>query len=342
LRNRDWDSFGVVRKGPTMRLRRRHFLRLAAGTAALPVVPHISSALDYPARPVHMIVGFAAGSGLDIYARLIAQAMSERLGQSFVIENRLGAGGNIAAETVVNAPPDGYTILMASTAVFTNPWLYNNLSFDFIRDIAPVGSVTRSAFILVTDPSFPPKTIAEFIAYAKANSGKISYGSAGTGTVTHIAGELFKMMASIDMVHVPYRGEPPALNDLIGGRIQLNVGTLAGSGAFIRASKLHALAVTTTTRSEMFPDVPAVAEVLPGYEASLWNGVGAPRATPPEIIAKLNAALNEGLNDPKIKAQFAALGGMTSPVTPAEYGRIIVSETEKWGKVIRAAGIKAE
>ena len=325
-----------------MKLPRRKFLHLAAGAAALPVLPRVASALDYPTRPVRMIVGFAAGSGLDIYARLIAQWLSERLGQSFIIENRLGAGGNVATETVVNAPPDGYTILMASTAVFTNPWLYENLSFNFIRDIAPVGSVTKSAFIIVADPSFPPKSIPELIAYAKANPGKIAFGSAGTGTVTHIAGELFKMMAGIDMVHVPYRGEPPALNDLMGGRTELNVGTLAGSGEFIRVGKLRALAVTTAQRSDMFPDVPAVAEFLPGYEASLWNGIGAPRATPPEIIAKLNVALNEGLADPKIKAQFATLGGVTAPLTPAEYGNVIVSETEKWGKVIRAANIKAQ
>jgi tripartite-type tricarboxylate transporter receptor subunit TctC len=325
-----------------MTLQRRRFLQSATAAATLPLMPRLARAETYPARPVHVIVGFAAGSGLDIYARLIAQAMSDRLGQNFVIENRLGAGGNVATEAVVNAAPDGYTILMASTAVFTNPSLYENLSFDFIGDIAPVGTVTRSAFILVTDPSFPPKTIADFIAYAKANPGKISYGSAGTGTVTHIAAELFKMMAGIDMLHVPYRGEPPALNDLMGGRIQLNVGTLAGSGEFIRAGKLRALAVTTAQRAGMFPDVPAVAEVLPGYEASLWNGIGAPRATPSEIVAKLNAVLNEGLNDAKIKAQFAAMGGTTAPVTPAEYGRVIVSETEKWGKVIRAAGIKAQ
>jgi len=325
---------------------RRTLLRWTAATAALPLAPRLSQAQNFPARPIRMIVGFAAGSGLDVYARLIAQAMAERLGQNIAVENRLGAGGNVAAEAVVNAPPDGYTILMASTAVFTNPWLYDNLGFDFIRDIAPVGSVTKSAFIFVTDPAFAAKTgagtLPEFIAYAKANPGKLAYGSAGTGTVTHIAAELFKMMAGIDMVHVPYRGEPPALNDLMGGRIQMNVGTLAGSGEFIRAGKLSALAVTTAQRSDMFPDVPAVAEFLPGYEASLWNGIGAPRATPPEIIAKLNAALNGGLDDPKIKAQFAALGGVTAPITPAEYGRVIASETEKWGKVIRAAGIKAE
>jgi tripartite-type tricarboxylate transporter receptor subunit TctC len=327
-------------------IERRTLLRLTMAAAALPFVPRPSHAETFPARPIRMIAGFVAGSGLDVYARLIAQAMAERLGQNIVVENRLGAGGNVAAEAVVNAAPDGYTILMASTAVFTNPWLYANLSFDFIRDIAPVGSVTRSAFIFVTDPAFAAKsatnTLPEFIAYAKANPGKLAYGSAGTGTVTHIAAELFKMMAGIELVHVPYRGEPPALNDLMGGRIQMNVGTLAGSGEFIRAGKLRALAVTTAQRSAMFPEVPAVAEFLPGYEASLWNGIGAPRATPPEIIEKLNAALNAGLNDPKIKAQFAALGGVTAPVTPAEYGRVIASETAKWGKVIRAAGIKAE
>ena len=325
-----------------MKLTRRRSLQLAGAAAAAVLFPHRATALDYPTRSVHMIVGFAAGSGLDIYARLIAQWLSDRLGQSFVIENRLGAGGNVATEAVVNSPPDGYTILMASTAAFTNAWLYDNLSFNFIHDIAPVGSVTRSAFVMVVNPSFPAKTIPEFIAYAKANPGRISMGSAGTGTVTHVAGELFKSMAGIDMVHVPYRGEPPALNDLMGGRIQLNFSTLAGSAEFIKTGKLRALAVTTARRSDMFPDVPAVAEFLPGYEASLWNGVGAPRATSPEIIEKLNIAMNEGLVDPKIKAQFAALGGVPTPLTPAEYGKVIASETEKWGNVIRAAHIKAQ
>jgi len=325
-----------------MKLTRRRSLHLAGAAAAAALVPYRAAALDYPTRPIHLIVGLAAGSGLDIYARLVAQAMSDRLGQQFVIENRLGAGGNVSTEFVVNAAPDGYTILMASTAVFTNASLYDNLNFNFIHDIAPVGTVTRSTFIMVTNPSFPPKTIPEFIAYAKANPGQVAFGSAGTGTVTHVAAELFKMMAGIDMTHVPYRGEPPALNDLMGGRIQLNVSTLAGSGEFIKAGKLQALAVTTAQRSEMFPNIPAVAEFLPGYEASLLNGIGAPRATPPEIIEKLNTTLNESLTDPKIKAQFTALGAVPAPVTPAEYGKIIVSETEKWGKVIREAHIKAE
>ena len=323
-----------------MTLTRRRSLQLTGAVAAAALIPRGASALDYPTRPIHLIVGLAAGSGLDIYGRLVAQAMSERLGQQFVIENRVGAGGNVSTEFVVNAPPDGYTILMASTAVFTNASLYDNLSFNFIRDIAPVGTVTRSTFVMVTNPSFPAKTIPELIAYAKANPGKIAVGSAGTGTVTHVAGELFKMMAGIDWVHVPYRGEPPALNDLLAGRIQLNFGTLAGSGEFIRTGKLRALAVTTAQRSEMFPDIPSVAEFLPGYEASLLNGIGAPRATPAEIIQKLNTALNESLVDPKIKAQFKTLGAVPIPMTPAEYGKVIVSETEKWGKVIKAANIK--
>ena len=325
-----------------MKLPRRKFLHLAAGAAALLVFLRTAWAQSYPSRPVRMIVGFAAGSGLDIYARLIAQWLSERLGQSFIIENRLGVGGNVATETVVNAPPDGYTILMASTAVFTNPWLYDNLAFNFIRDIAPVGSVTKSAFIIVADPSFPPKSIPELIAYAKANPGKVAFGSAGTGTVTHIAGELFKMMAGIDIVHVPYRGEPPALNDLMGGRIQLNVGTLAGSGEFIRAGKLRALAVTTTQRSDMFPDVPAVAEFLPGYEANVWFGLGVRKNTPAEITEKLNKEVNTALADPRIKERLADLSGEPMPLTPVEFGKLIADETEKWAKVIRAASIKPE
>jgi tripartite-type tricarboxylate transporter receptor subunit TctC len=325
-----------------MKLTRRQSLQLTGAAAATALISRRASALDYPTRPIHLIVGLAAGSGLDIYARLVAQPMSDRLGQQIVIENRVGAGGNVSTEFVVNAPPDGYTILMASTAVFTNASLYENLNFNFIRDIAPIGTVTRSTFILVTSPSFPAKTIPEFIAYAKANPGKVAFGSAGTGTVTHVAAELFRMMAGIDMTHVPYRGEPPALNDLMGGRIQLNVSTLAGSGEFIKAGKLTALAVTTAQRSEMFPDIPSVAEFLPGYEASLLNGMGAPRATPPEVIKVLNTALNESLVDPKIKAQFTALGAMPTPLSPEEYGKIIVSETEKWGKVIRDAHIKAE
>ena len=326
----------------TMNVPRRRVLQLAGAAVAAPVFARRACALDYPTRPVHLIVGFAAGSGLDIYARIVAQWLSDHFGQSFIVDNRLGAGGNVATEAAVNAPADGYTLLMASTAVFTNATLYNNLGFNFIRDIAPVSSVTRGAFVLVISPTFPAKTIPEFIAYAKANPGKISWGSAGTGTVTHVAGELFRSMAGIEMVHVPYRGEPQAVSDVMAGQIQLNVSTLAGSGELIKAGKLRALGVTTPKRSDSFPDIPAVGEFLPGYEASLWNGIGAPRATPPEIIETLSKAINACLTDPKVKAQFAQLGSVATPSTPAEYGRVIVTETEKWGKVIRAAGIKAQ
>jgi tripartite-type tricarboxylate transporter receptor subunit TctC len=324
-----------------MQTTRRCFLHLAGTAAALPALPRFAAALDYPVRPIHFVVGFAAGSGLDITARLIGQAMSEHLGQTVVIDNRPGAGTNIATESVVNAPPDGYTILMVSTASFTNGALYEHLNFDFIRDIAPVASVSRGAFVMLVNPAFPAKTIPEFIAYAKAHPG-ITVASAGSGTVTHVSGEMFKIMTGIDTVHVAYRGEPQALTDLIAGQVNCDFNTLSGAAEFIRTGKLRALGVTTAQRSEIFPDIPAIGEFVPGYEANLWNGIGAPRATPPEIIDKLNAAINAGLNDPKVKAQFAELGSMTAPLTPAEYGKVIATETERWGKVIRAAGIKAE
>jgi len=323
-------------------MHRRGFLHLAAGALVASTFAHGAAALDYPTHPARIVVGFAAGSGLDIYARLIGQWLSDRLGQTFVIDNRPGAGGNVSTEAVVNAPADGYTLLMASTAVFTNATLYDNLGFNFIRDIAPVSSVTRGAFVLVVSPTFQAKSVPEFIAYAKANPGKISWGSAGTGTVTHVAGELFRSMAGIDIVHVPYRGEPQALTDVLAGQIQLNVSTLAGASEFIKTGKLRALAVTTPQRSDMFPEIPAMGEFLKGYDASLWNGIGVPRATPPEIITTLNKAIVAGLSDPKIKAQFAALGSMATPSTPEEYAKVIATETEKWAKVIRAAGIKAQ
>jgi tripartite-type tricarboxylate transporter receptor subunit TctC len=325
-----------------MRFPRRQFLRLAAGAAAVLPAARIARAQAYPARPVHIVVGFAAGTGLDIYARLIGQWLSERLGQSFVVDNRPGAGTNLATESVVNAPPDGYTLLMASTAAFTNAALYDNLRFNFIRDIAPVASLTRAAFIMVVDPSFPAKTVPEFIAYAKANPGKINMASGGTGTVTHVAGELFKAMAGVDMLHVPYRSDGAVITDLIGGRVQVYFVALAGAAEFIKAGKLRALAVTTAERSPAFPDIPTLAEFVPGYEASLRNGLGAPKATPADVIARLNTEVNAGLVDPKIKARFAELGSETVPLSTAAYGKIIVEETEKWGKVIKAAGIKAE
>ena len=320
---------------------RRQFLRVSAGATALPVVSRFAFADVYPSRPIHFIVGFTGGSGLDITARLIGQAMSDNLGQPVVIENRPGAATNIATEFVVNAPPDGYTILMVSTAAYTNGALYPHLNFDFIRDIAPVASVSRGAFVMLVNPAFPAKTIPEFIAYAKAHPG-ITVASAGSGTVTHVSGEMFKIMTGIETVHVAYRGEPQALTDLIAGQVNCDVNTLSGAAEFIRTGKLRALGVTTAQRSEIFPDIPAIGEFVPGYEANLWNGIGAPKATPPEIIDKLNAAINAGLNDPKVKAQFTELGSTTAPLTPAEYGHVIVTETERWGKVIRAAGIKAE
>ena len=324
-----------------MEFRRRHVLQLAAGAAAS-ALPRAAFALDYPVRPIHFVAGFTAGSGLDVIARLLGQAVTERLGQTVVVDNRPGAGTNIATEYVVNAPPDGYTILMVSTANYTNGALYPNLGFDFVRDIAPVASVSRGGIAMLVNPAFPAQSIPDFIAYAKANPGKISVGSAGNGTVTHISGEMFKTMAGINTVHVPYRGEPQALTDVIGGQLQCAFITIAGSAEFIKTGKLRALGVTMAQRSELLPEVPAIGEFVPDYEANLWNGMGAPRQTPPEIIDKLNGAINEGLKDPKIKAQFAAFGSTTAPLTPAEYAKVVARETERWGKIIRAAGIKAE
>lgn len=325
-----------------MKLPRRAFLRSTAAAISSPLWPRSARAVDYPSRSVRIIVGFAPGSGLDIYARLIAQWLSARLGQPFVVENRPGAGSNLATELVVKAPPDGYTLLMASAAVFTNAALYENLSFNFIRDIAPVASVTRGAFVMVVSASYPAKTIPALIAQAKANPGKITMGSSGVGTLTHVAGELFNLMAGVHLVHVPYRGEAQAIVDMFGGQLDVDFSTLAGASEFIRAGRLRALAVTTPERSEAFPDVPTVAETLPGYDASPWSGICAPRATPPEIIDALNKAINAGLTDPKLKAQFASIGSTTVPLTPAGYGKVIATETEKWAKVIRATGIKLQ
>jgi tripartite-type tricarboxylate transporter receptor subunit TctC len=325
-----------------MRIGRRQFLKVSAGAAALPAIPRFALADVYPSRPIHFIVGFAGGSGLDITARLIGQAMSDNLGQPVVIENRPGAATNIATEFVVNAPPDGYTILMVSTAAYTNGALYPHLNFDFIRDIAPVASATRGGCVLLVNPAFPPKTIPEFVAYAKANPGKIAVGAIGTGTVTHVAAEMFRIMTGIETTHVAYRGEPEALTDLMAGNVQAAITTLIGAAEFVRNGKLRALGVTTARRFEIFPDIPAIGEFVPGYEANLWNGVGAPRATPPELVDSLNAAINAGLNDPKLMALFAQLGTVTVPTSPAEYGKVIVSETDRWTKVIRAAGIRAE
>ena len=288
------------------------------------------------------IVGFAAGGAPDILARLMGQWLSERLGQPFVIENRPGAGSNIATEAVVRAPPDGYTLLLVSPANAINATLYDKLNFNFIRDIAPVAGIIREPHVMVVNPSVPAKTVPEFIAYAKANPGKLNMASAGNGTAAHVAGELFKMMTGVDMVHVPYRGAAPALTDLLGGQVQVMFAAMPASIEYIRAGKLRALAVTTATRSEALPDIPTVGEFVPGYEASAWFGVGAPKNTPAEIIDKLNKEINAALADPKIKARLADLGGTVLPGSPADFGKLIADETEKWGKVIRAANIKPE
>jgi tripartite-type tricarboxylate transporter receptor subunit TctC len=325
-----------------MKLPRRQFLHLAAGAAALPAVLRVARAQAYPTRPVRLIVGFPAGGGADTLARLTAQWLSERLGQQFVIENRPGAGTNIATEAVVHAPADGHTLLLVGLPNATNATLFERLNFNFIRDIAPVAGIARVAFVLLVNPSLPAKTFLEFLAYAKANPAKVNMASSGSGTPSHIAGELFKMMAGVNMLHVPYRGDVPAITDLLGGQVQVYFGTLSGSIEYIRSGKLRALAVTTATRSEMLPDVPTVGEFVPGYEASTWSGVGAPKGTPIEIVDKLNNEINAALAHPKFKARLADLGVTTLALTPADFGKLIADDTEKWGKVIRALNIKAD
>jgi tripartite-type tricarboxylate transporter receptor subunit TctC len=325
-----------------MKLPRRKFLHLALGAAALPAVSRIARAQTYPTRPVRLIVGFPAGGGADTLARLTAQWLSERLGQPFIVENRPGANTNIATEAVVHAPADGHTLLLVGPSNATNATLFERLNFNFIRDIAPVAGIARVAFVLLVNPSLPAKTFLEFLAYAKANPAKVNMASSGSGTASHIAGELFKMMAGVNMLHVPYRGDVPAITDLLGGQVQVYFGTLSGSIEYIRTGKLRALAVTTATRSEMLPDVPTVGESVPGYEASTWSGVGAPKGTPIEIVDKLNNEINAALANPKFKARLADLGVTTLALTPADFGKLIADETEKWGKVIRSANIKAE
>jgi len=325
-----------------MRPHRRQFLHLAAGAAALAGVSRIAAAQSYPARPVRVMVGFAPGGSADIVARLIGQWLSERLGQPFVIENRLGAGSNIATEAVVRAPPDGYTLLLVGSPNAINATLYDKLNFNFVRDIAPVASFIRGALVMVVHPSVPAQTVPEFVAYAKANPGKLSYGSGGVGGITHITPELFKMMTGVNMVHVPYRGVAPALTDLLGGQVQVLFTNPAQTIEYIRTGKLRALAITTATRSEALPDIPTVDEFVPGYEASSIFGFGAPKNTPAEIIDKLNKEINAGLADPKIKARLADLDGTVLVGSPADFGKLIAEETEKWGKVIRAANIKPE
>jgi tripartite-type tricarboxylate transporter receptor subunit TctC len=323
-------------------LLRRQFLHLAAGVIALPAVSRVTWAESYPSQPVRVIVGFAAGGPNDILARLIGQWLAKRLGHPFIIENRLGAGSNIATEAVVHAPPDGYTLLLVGSPNAINATLYDRLNFNFIRDIAPVASFMRGALVLVVQPSVPAKTVPEFIAYAKANPGKLSFGSAGVGAITHMTAELFKMMAGIEMVHVPYRGVAPALTDLLGGRVQALFANTAQSIPYIRAGRMRALAITSATRSEALPDIPTVGEFVPGYEAGSIFGFGAPKNTPAEIIGRLNEEINAGLADPEIKARLADLDGRVLVGSPADFGKLIAEETDKWGKVIHAANIKAE
>jgi tripartite-type tricarboxylate transporter receptor subunit TctC len=325
-----------------MKLLRRQFLQLAGAAAAAPALPQLASALDYPTRPVRWIVGFPPGGGNDIFARLIGQWLSERLGQPFVIENRPGAGTNIATEAVVRATADGYTLLLVGLPNAINASLYDKLNFNFIRDIAPVAGIARVSVVMVVHPSVPAKTFPEFIAYAKANPGKLNMASNGNGSAPHLAGELFKVMTGVNMLHVPYRGTSPALIDLLGGQVQVMFASMPATIQYIRSGKLRALAVTTKTRSEVLPDIPTVGDFVPGYEASNWYGVGAPKNTPAEVIDKLNGEVDAALADPKMKARFADLGVTVLAGSPEDFGKLIADETEKWAKVIRAANIKVE
>jgi tripartite-type tricarboxylate transporter receptor subunit TctC len=324
------------------KLPRRTFLHLAVAVVALPFAPHVARAQAYPKRPVRIIVGLTAGSASDIVARLVGQWLSERLGQQFVVENRPGAGTNMAAEAVVRSAPDGYTLLLAASPNAINASLYEKLSFNFMRDIAPVAAISREPNVVVVNPSLPTRTVPELIAYAKSNPGRINMASAGNGTTSHLAGELFKMMTGVDMVHVPYRGGGPALTDLLAGQVQVFFPPMVVPIGQVKAGKLRALAVTTATRSEVLLDIPTVGEFVPGYEASVWYGLGAPKGTPAEIIDKLNQETNAVLTDPKIKARMAESGGTVLPGSPADFGKLIAEETEKWSKVVREANIKPE
>ena len=321
---------------------RRQFLHLVAGAAALPALRHIAWAQPYPSRPVRIIVGWAAGSAPDTIGRLMAQWLSEQLGQQFVIDNRPGATGNLAAEAVVRAPADGYTLLLATVGDAISATFYERLNFNFIRDIAPVASLVHGPGVMVVTPSFPAKTIPEFIAYAKANPGKINMASAGPGSTSHLYGEMFKMMAGVDMIHVPYRGTPQALTDLIGGQVQVIFDPIVNSIEHIRAGRLRALAVTTTNRSELLPDIPAIGEFLPGYEASAWHGIGAPRNTPTELVELLNKQINAGLADSKMKTRIADLGYQAYATSRAEFAKFIGEETDKWAKIVKISGAKVE
>jgi tripartite-type tricarboxylate transporter receptor subunit TctC len=325
-----------------MKLPRRQFLHLAAGAATLPSMSRFAWAQAYPTRPVRIIVGLAAGGPADLVARLIAQWLSERLGQPFLVENRTGAATNIATEAVVRAPADGYTLLFVTAANAINTSLYEKLSFNLSRDIVPVASLIRAPSVLEINPSVPARTVPEFIAYAKANPGKLTMASSGIGAPSHVFGELFKFMTGVNLVHVPYRGAAPAVADLVAGQVQVYFDPIPNSIGYIRAGKVRPLAITSATRSEALPDVPTVSEFVPGYEGSFWFGVGAPKATPNEIVDKLNNGINAALADPKIKARLADLGGTVLAGSPADFGKFIADETEKWAKVIKFAGIRAD
>jgi len=325
-----------------MKFPRRRFLRVAAGAAALAAAPRIAGAQTYPTRSVRLIIGYTPGGSADLTARLVGQWLSERLGQPVVVESRPGAGTNIATEAVVHAPPDGYTLLLVAPANAINAALYEKLNHDFIRDIAPVAGLIRFPNVMEVNPSVPAKTVPEFIAYAKANPGKINMASSGNGSTIHVSGELFKMMAGIDMVHVPYRGGAPALTDMLGGQVQVMFDNLPTSIEYIRAGKLRPLAVTSATRSELLPEVPTVADFVPGYESSAWYGVGAPKNTPVEIIDRLNKEINAVLADPRMKTRVADMGATLVAGSPAEFGKLVADETEKWGKVVKFSGAKAD
>jgi tripartite-type tricarboxylate transporter receptor subunit TctC len=322
-----------------MILSRRTFLSFAASAVAL---PHMARAQTYPTRPVRIIVGFGAGSGADIVARLMAQWLEDRLGRPFITEIRTGAGSNIAAQSAVNATPDGYTLLLATSANATGATYYDNLNFNFIRDITPVAGINRIPFVIVVNPSFPAKTIGELIDYAKANPGKLNMASAGNGTLSHTSGELLKMMAGINMLHVPYRGGAPAITDVLGGQVQVYFSAMPEPIEYIKTGKLRALAVTTANRADALPDIPSLGDFIPGYETSAWQGIGAPKNTPTEIIDKLNREINAALADASFKARLADFGSTAIPGSPADFGKLVADDTEKWRKVIRAANIKAQ
>jgi tripartite-type tricarboxylate transporter receptor subunit TctC len=335
-------SLASISEQKVMKVDRRQALSLAVAAVTTPVISQIAAAQSYPARPVRLVVGFPPGGPADIFSRLIGQWLSERFGQQFVIENRPGAASNVATEVVARAPADGYTLLQVGPPHAINAALYDKLNYNFLHDIAPIAGMARSPNVMVVNPSVPANTVPAFIAYAKSNPGKINMASTGNGTVAHVAGELFKMMTGVNMVHVPYRGSTPALTDLLSGQVQVMFDNMPSSIGFIKAGKLRALAVTQATRSEALPDIPTVGEFLPGYEANTWFGIGAPKATPIEIVNRLNKEINEGLSNPKIKARIAELGGTVLPGSPAQFGRLIAEETEKWAKVVKFAGAKPD